>query len=185
MCLQWCHVQRWLINNDLECTGCDRGAANDLPAEWSCADCRHLLRPAGALPHCALSHAPLPLLRRCCHWQAEPAFEETGRLAPWLAGAARERYAAALGDLSIPLVYGVPAGAWAEAIEPDDCEQPDEPLDPQRRAAIEVAIEACERGTARQQVLSTLDASLAPTGQAGLPPAWRAIVAELRQIVEV
>lgn len=184
MCLQWCHVQRWLIDNDLECTGCERGAASDLPGEWRCADCLHLRQPAGAAPSCALTRARLPLLGRCCHWRAEPV-QETARLAPWLVPEARDLGMLRPGDLNIPLVYGVPAGAWAEAIEPDACGPPDEPLDFRRRLAIEAAIDACEAGdTALRRAMRALDAALAPAGELGLPPAWRAIVAELRQLLE-
>ncbi len=185
MCLQWCHVQRWLIDNDQECIGCERGVARDLPPEWSCAECLHLLRPAGAPLSCALTRARLPLLGRCCHWQAALALEEASALAPWLEDAVRELRATLPGwdDLSVPLVYGVPAGAWAEAIELDDCESPGEPLDTQRRAAIEAAIEAGEHGgSVLQWAMHALDAALAPAGELGLPPAWRAIVAELRQM---
>lgn len=184
MCLQWCHVRRWLINNDMECSGCDRGVASELPRGWSCTKCRHMQQPTGAPPICALTKARLPWLGRCCHWQAEPTLAATGALAPWLEG---RRLGLTQPDrLSIPLVYGVPAGAWADAIEPDDCEPPGEPLDTSRRAAIEAALEACERGDpVLRPAMRALDAALGPAGELGLPPAWRAIVAELRQIVGV
>lgn len=185
MCLQWCHVQRWLIDNDLECAGCERGAASDLPGEWSCAGCSHLRQAAGAAPSCALTRARLPLLGRCCHWQAEPVLEETARLAPWLAAEDRQLGSLRLGDLSVPLVYGVPADAWPAAVDPDECEQSGEPLDLKRRLAIEAAIDACEAGdTVLRRARRALDAALAPGGEQGLPAAWRAIVAELRQLLE-
>lgn len=185
MCLQWCHVRRWLINNDLECSGCERGVASDLPAEWSCAGCQHLLQPAGAESCCALTGAQLPLAGRCCHWRAELVLEASSALAPWLAGAGRDLSAGKPGHLSIPLVYGVPAGAWADAFASDDCEPLGEPLDPRRRAAIEAAIESCEPGgSALQPALCALDAALGPAGELGLPPAWRSIVAELRLLIK-
>lgn len=41
MCLQWCHRQQWLINNDVPCYGCDYRDPQHLPPSWSCFTCQH------------------------------------------------------------------------------------------------------------------------------------------------
>lgn len=185
MCLQWCHVQRWLIDNDLPCLGCARGVAADLPAAWGCVSCQHIRPRAGAPPICGLTRAPLPAIGRCCHWRVEPtvAPAEAPARAPWLGLQALDLGQIALEQLSIPLIYGVPAAEWPLFDMPEADLPLAAPLDAARRAAIEAALAACDHGPGEfGPALRALDAALLPGGDADLPAGWRAIVRELRQI---
>src|SRR5689334_4786626 len=99
MCLVWCHVRSWLIDNDRACTECDGGEAQRRRAAWSCASCVHHVAHAGQAAICALTRETLPLIGRCCHWQAERT--TTAQLAigdadvaPWLSGTAIAVFAA-------------------------------------------------------------------------------------------
>ena len=78
MCLQWCHVRRILIDNDVSCAGfC--ALARSLPADWSCATCRHHVVRAGHRGEdgesrkglCGLTHLDLPRQGACCHYSVE------------------------------------------------------------------------------------------------------------------
>ena len=140
MCLQWCHVQCWLINNDLPCTGCPSGDPQRLPAPLACATCTQHVAQAGTRGICMLTREQVPLAGRCCHWNADaqttsPLVLGTADLAPWLhaprgvAGVfddsetapevavdAQQRVTVNLDDLSVPLVYGVPSADWDAAL---------------------------------------------------------------------
>ncbi len=41
MCLQWCHVHKWIIDNDVRCSGCERAEPNDRPEDQACDTCKH------------------------------------------------------------------------------------------------------------------------------------------------
>src|SRR6266498_3050234 len=172
MCLQWCHVRSWLIDNDLSCTGCDRSEPDLLPAAWSCASCTHLIAHDGQARICGLTRETLPLAGRCCHWSAELTSSaalalSATELAPWLAeaGDAAEVFAAsssappisfgaagqvivAIDDLSVPLVYGVPAPDWDAALgwDMNTPAHNEVSADDVRLVAITTALEALEQG---------------------------------------
>ncbi len=140
MCLQWCHVRDILIDNDLPCALWCPEAIRLAHAGDACETCRHR---RGAL--CRLTQERLPLARTCCHWNAERrAFEfvvlrmglnvppelaaahhvkSTRRIfemvdtAPDLPPEAPEDgILLSAADLSVPLVYGVCAACWEEAL---------------------------------------------------------------------
>ena len=206
MCLQWCHVQAWLIDNDLPCTGCDRSDPARLPDAWSCASCTHVILRDGLPGICGLTRETLPLAGRCCHWRAELASSPVltlgaADLAPWLAevGDVAEVFTAslsappisfdsagrvvvALGDLSVPLVYGVPAPEWDAALGWDRSARADAalPADAARLIAITAALEALEHGApAFEQALLCIASASGPGELAALPDGWRDIVVHL------
>lgn len=201
MCLQWCHVHSWLIDNDLPCAGCERGEAARLPAAWSCASCTHLIARNNQAAMCGLTREAPPLIGRCCHWQAEPSTLADlaigdDAIAPWLAGTAvtiferspsappvsvaAGQVLVALDSLSVPLVYGVPAADWDAALGWECAQEMDwaAPPDDSQRAII-AALEALEQDLpALEQALCRLAEALGTADEA-LPEAWRAIVVEL------
>src|SRR6266545_230051 len=206
MCLQWCHVRSWLIDNDLSCTGCDRSEPELLPAAWSCASCTHLIAHDGQVRICGLTRETLPLAGRCCHWSAELTSSaalalSAAELAPWLAeaGDAAEVFAAspsappisfdptgrvvvAIDDLSVPLVYGVPAPDWDAALGWDMRAPVSSKalLDDVRLVAITTALEALEQGApAFEQALLFVAAVLGPNDLTDLPDAWAQIFTQL------
>ena len=74
MCLQWCHVRQLVIDNDVSCAGfCALGRA--LPADWSCATCRHHVvregREGEGRGLCGLTHLDRPRQGACCHYSVE------------------------------------------------------------------------------------------------------------------
>ena len=81
MCLQWCHVTRQLIDNDLPCEHCP-DAVRFAHSEHRCADCAHHrmgvptarygFAAAGVppRPYCGLTRMALPPAGTCCHWNA-------------------------------------------------------------------------------------------------------------------
>ena len=203
MCLQWCHVRSWLIDNDLPCTGCDRSEPDLLPAAWSCASCMHLIAHDGQAGICGLTRETLPLAGRCCHWQAERISSMRlligdEDIAPWLNGAAVAIFDASpsappitfdagrvvvdLDALSVPLVYGVPAFAWDAALGwelpmPVDLGTPFHDV---RQRAITDALAALEQGApALEQSLGELAEALGPDGIVALPEGWLDILTEL------
>ena len=206
MCLQWCHVRSWLIDNDLSCTGCDRSEPELLPAAWSCASCTHLIAHDGQVRICGLTRETLPLAGRCCHWSAELTSSaalalSAAELAPWLAeaGDAAEVFAAspsappisfdaagqvvvAIDDLSVPLVYGVPAPDWDAALgwDMNTPAHNEVSADDVRLVAITTALEALEQGApALEQALLFVAGVVGPGDLAELPEGWRDIVTQL------
>lgn len=206
MCLQWCHVRSWLIDNDLPCTGCDRSDVERLPAAWSCVSCTHLIAREGQAGICGLTRESLPLAGRCCHWRVDltPTATlalSTAELAPWLADAgevaevfaaspsappisfdAAGRIVVAIDDLSVPLVYGVPAPDWDAALGWDMSTPAysEVSLDDERLVAITTALEALEQGApALEQALLFVTAVIGPGDLADLPEGWREIVMQL------
>lgn len=203
MCLQWCHVHRFVIDNDLPCCGCDRSDVARLPAFWSCAQCVNQVVPDAAPPRCGLTRETLPLAGRCCHWQAEPTRQITlhladDDLAPWLAGSAAQVFAdspsappirfesgrvrVALNDLSVPLVYGVPADEWDAALGWD---RPaplasDDAGDTGVPRALIAALDALDQNApALAAALADLADALGPDGAAALPDGWADIWTQL------
>jgi len=205
MCLQWCHVRSWLIDNDLPCTGCDLRDPQLLPVSWSCASCTHLRPRDGQAGICGLTRETLPLADRCCHWRVEVAPSaalvlSAAELAPWLAEATdvaevfaaspsapsiacdpTSRVIVAIDDLNVPLVYGVPACDWDAALGWDRCAPatPEVMIDDVRLVAIMTALEALEQGApALEQALRSLAAILGPADLAELPEGWSQIVSQ-------
>lgn len=203
MCLQWCHVRAWVIDNDLACIGCDRGDPERLPDAWSCVGCVHHSARDGQIAICGLTHETLPVCQRCCHWQTARTTMSTlvigdANIAPWIGGTARDVFVASpsappivfdndriivdLDDLSVPLVYGVPAPDWDAALG-WELAMPLEsgtPLDDMRQQAITNALEALEHGAfALEQMLNELAAELDAAGVADLPEGWLDILTQL------
>ncbi|HRJ58939.1 MAG TPA: hypothetical protein PLV64_21825 [Anaerolineales bacterium] len=135
MCLQWCHVRSQIINNDHPCFHCP-GAIRYAREQEDCSTCRHF---AGRT--CALTKAPIPDRRTCCHHNSEITRLEVLDLTAdnihpmqlifhdvpdlealfWLVESAPEPQVVRPGvvrvrmeDLALPLVYGQPASTEAE-----------------------------------------------------------------------
>lgn len=142
MCLQWCHVNKHIINNDERCDHCVRSRGWPHAAE-ACYSCRHRVLPVGdKTTWCALTRMPLPKVRTCCHWNASidagsrtitlydiaPGLAETIG-ATTIAGvfadfdsapevvAAEEGIVVQLDDLALPDVYGTPSYDWFDAFD--------------------------------------------------------------------
>lgn len=142
MCLQWCHVREWLINNDEPCTFCER--SKDWPhGDEACYTCRHMRTTSGQPAWCALSSMPLPKRRTCCHWNVDIVTGGVRTLteqdmSPGLLAASgassvhelfldfdsspetnnTERGAVVnVGNLAIPDVYGTPSYDWFDAFD--------------------------------------------------------------------
>jgi len=206
MCLQWCHVRSWLIDNDLPCTGCDRGDANLLPGTWSCATCQHQRTPAGAAPICGLTCETQPLIDRCCHWQAQPLADHTmlrladTDVAPWLpddvislfaasssapdVSQEADRVVVALRDLSVPLLYGVPAEDWDAALGWDTARAATGTADVPAQAvqdAITDALTALEQSPLEGELaLTQLMQVLTDTPK--LPTDWQQLITQILTI---
>jgi hypothetical protein len=138
MCLQWCHVQFWLLNNDLPCWFCEYGGDGwpERP-DQRCASCWH-----NQGDHCALTMMALPSSRTCCHWNAARTPDEVleltnldvapGTLETYAVGSVAELFATSptappytvqdgrvrvrLDDLAVPWVYGIGASAWEHCL---------------------------------------------------------------------
>ncbi|NNJ12218.1 hypothetical protein EKD04_017960 [Chloroflexales bacterium ZM16-3] len=199
MCLQWCHVWGWLIDNDISCWDCP---AYGLPPVASCASCAHRRAGAGG-PMCSLTKAALPYVGGCCHHNADLGGVGSARaldalpVAPWLLAAHRAATAEALvashhsapdlerrdgrtwlqlDDLAVPLVYGVTADAWGSAVALPLAEPiPDAP--PHVAAAMEV-LEALASGGNPRPAYAQLVALLDVTPLDALPAYWRSTVGE-------
>ncbi len=147
MCLQWCHVRRILIDNDVACAGfCE--LAQSLPEDWSCVTCRHHVAREGRRSLCGLTHLGLPRQGACCHYSVElmpddlpwwvgrehlaptvlprtanrtpaEAFAQS-ETAPEVEHDADGRVRVRLKDLAVPDVYGLPSGTWPEQVPVDD-----------------------------------------------------------------
>ena len=143
MCVQWCHRRQFVIDNDWPCdcpepigvcAGCCHRRESVAETDVS----------AASDPWCALTQQPLPLAGGCCHANVAVALPEvlplaTLPVAPWVLtawdvmdGAALiaihpnaipiTEHAGAAGiataDLATPMVYGVAAEAWMDALPP-------------------------------------------------------------------
>lgn len=204
MCLMWCHVQRWVVDNDLPCDGCNLGQSARLPSTWSCGSCRHA---QGG--RCALTREAQPLLGRCCHWQVEPTPHgmlvlEEGQLAPWLRSAEGMAVVFAASptapplqrdvagrvmvnpeELSVPLVFGVESPRWDAALGWGPAAGAPElhwdvPLDDERQRAIFGLLAALDVAEvvgvqgALVQLQVALDGISTP-----LPHGWAVLLADL------
>lgn len=200
MCLQWCHVRRLLIDNDLPCSGCSRFPIQQLPHDEQCSSCCHRREQQGAV-FCGLSQMPLPRAGRCCHWNC---CEDTRQiitltdadvapevLAIWDVRQVGDLFAQSdtapdyeqqgdavrvnLWDLALPLVYGVPAAHWEYALEqtpwPNVVQLP-----PELASAVITLLEAEPAQT--EQARCTLQALLVQYPLDTLPSAWQTLVHE-------
>jgi len=146
MCLQWCHVQNFLIDNDLPCALWCAEKVRWAHDDKRCEDCRHH-QPIFGAPRgrCALTKEITPLAGNCCHYDAVIQTRETVLLrlgetvppallrahgirtvdelflvvdsAPDLPpGSPQDGIALDHEFLSVPLVYGVRALCWENAL---------------------------------------------------------------------
>jgi len=142
MCLQFCHVTRQLIDNDIPCHHCP-DVIRFAHVGHRCEGCKHYHPREGKKALCDLTKMPIPLGRTCCHWNVN--IEQTGILritedmvAPglmaWrLASTVRELFdlsetapeyevdergsvVVPLEDLALPDVYGLDATQWDDAL---------------------------------------------------------------------
>jgi hypothetical protein len=144
MCLQWCHVRRLLVDNDIPCALLCPDAIRLAQVEQHCRRCMHY-QPA-EIGLCLLTHEIIPLAGNCCHWNAAI---EGGEVLLFLGENVPEALAAAHGvetttqifemvesapelpedrpeeglpmqieELAVPLVYGVVAADWDRALYP-------------------------------------------------------------------
>ncbi len=140
MCLQWCHVRDVLIDNDLPCALLCPDAIRLAHTGDTCDTCRHYQNGL-----CALTRERPPLARTCCHWNAAPAAFDYVVLRlgvnvpPELAAAHGVQTTRDIFDvvdsapelppetpadgfyldarnLVVPLVYGVCADCWEQAL---------------------------------------------------------------------
>jgi len=182
MCLQWCYIQGWLIDNDLPCGACPAYGRSPVAA---CVTCVHRREGAHG-PLCVLTHAPLPHAGGCCHHNADRGRDRDALpwdalpVAPWLPAAHLRapdgEVWLRLADLAVPLVYGVTADAWETAVALPPAEPiPDAP--PHVARAMDV-LEALSEGGDPTRASSQLVALLAVTPLEEIPTYWRSIVAE-------
>lgn len=209
MCLQWCHVRRWLINNDFVCTGCDYGDPQRLPAQFSCRTCAHRVVQVSTEDMCGLTHEYLPVVRRCCHWNVAPCSAITlvlknDDLAPWIQGPqgvvgvfnesdtapdvvvdGEQRVAVTLDELSVPLVYGVPSPNWDDALGLEPL-QPIPGLQPAPTPDVDALVEALgcieEGGPVLVAALDALIATLHPNALVCTEVTWRNYVTSLVEL---
>lgn len=146
MCLQWCHVRRIVIDNDLPCALWCSDEIRLAQRERRCADCRHhQALPGSPRGLCLLTKELTPLSQTCCHHNAETGNVEQvtlrlGETVPpellqahgvrsvrdlfLVVDSAPELPAESPEDeieldafwLSLPLVYGVQARCWERAL---------------------------------------------------------------------
>jgi hypothetical protein len=206
MCLQWCYVRGWIIDNDLPCAGCP--AYGRSPAA-SCDSCTHRCDGERG-PLCALTRLPLPDAGGCCHHNAaagagEPIIVAVDdvTVAPWVLAAHRAATPAELlaghhsapelelrggrawlrlDCLAVPFVYGVTADAWEMAVAlPEPEPIPDAP--PHFAAALD-ALEALHAGGDPAPAHARLLALLAEAPLETLPDYWRGTVRETLALLE-
>lgn len=199
MCLQWCYVRAWVIDNDLPCRDCS--AYGQAPVGL-CASCAHR-RDGERGPMCSLTRTALPYAGGCCHYNADldawPAALPLDALpiAPWVLAVHQATSPAtlfagyesapdlelrggqacvALDELAVPLVYGVTADAWTQAVgvpEPEPA-----PNAPPHFAVALDALETMQAGDDATPVHARLLELLEVAPLEGLPEPWRKIVAE-------
>jgi hypothetical protein len=145
MCLQWCHVRSILVDNDIPCSMLCPDTIRLAQAEKNCRSCTHC-QPGDGCDLCLLTHEITPLAENCCHWNAAieggevllvlgktvskalakaHGVESTAQIfemvdtAPELEeNAPEEGIPIRIEELSVPLVYGLIASAWDEALYP-------------------------------------------------------------------
>jgi len=145
MCLQWCHVRSLLVDNDIPCELLCPTEIRLAQEDKSCRTCSHY-QPAGEVDLCLLTHEITPLAENCCHRNAAieggevllvlgktvpealakaHGVESTAQIfemvetAPELEeNTPEEGISIRIEELSVPLVYGLIATAWDEALNP-------------------------------------------------------------------
>jgi hypothetical protein len=208
MCLQWCHVRRLLIDNDLPCSGCSRFPAFLLLQEEGCESCQHWREQDGKPAFCSLSQMPLPKIGRCCHWQVEADTRseitlttadvapdvltiwgvdtvaelfERSETAPDYETSDTDHVSVNLDDLALPFVYGVPAAQWDDALDgPAIVQGNDVPLE--LGHAVLALLEADQQND--QQARSRLEELLVGHPLESLPMAWQELVASALQLTQ-
>jgi hypothetical protein len=211
MCLQWCHVRRLLIDNDLPCSGCTRFPAFLLPQTESCQSCQHRRAQEGEQVFCSLSQMPLPKAGRCCHWQVEADTRseialttadvapdvlaiwnvdtvaelfERSETAPDYEPAGSEGVRVNLDDLALPFVYGVPAAQWEAALDGPAIVQGND-VPSELGHAVLALLEADQQNDQEyQQARSRLEELLGAHPLESLPTAWQELVASALQLTE-
>lgn len=209
VCLQWCHVQNWLINNDVVCTGCEYRDPQRLPTPFSCQTCTHRIGQAETAGMCELTREHLPVIGRCCHWNAATCSVitlvlKTADLAPWMDASrgivgvfdesdtapdvmidAEQQVVVNLDDLSIPLVYGVPSPNWDAAIGFEPM-QPTSALPTQPAPDVDTLVEALgcieQGGSALVTALEALQGTLHPDATVCRDATWRPYVISLIEL---
>ncbi len=209
MCLQWCHRQGWLINNDVICESCDYRDPQWLPGQFACATCAHHVERPETDGACILTREGTPFVGRCCHWNVVPNPAITlvlsnAELAPWLAGPrgvagvfdeseiapdvvvdTQQRVTVNLDELSVPLVYGVPSSDWDAALGLEPL-QPTPGLNLPSHPDVEALLEALgcieHGGASLIAALKALIATVHPEAMVRVDAQWRASV---RSMVEV
>ncbi len=206
MCLQWCHVRGWVIDNDVPCWECP---AYGQPPVASCDTCIHR-REGEAGPMCALTKLALPYAGGCCHHnvdlragaQIAVPLDELA-VAPWVLAVHRATSPAALladhhsapelelrdgrawlrlDELAVPFVYGVTADAWEAAVAlPAPEPIPDAP--PHFAVALE-ALETLQADGDVAPVYARLIRLLADMPLESLPDYWRGTIAETLNLLE-
>ncbi len=209
MCLQWCHRQGWLINNDVICGNCDYRAPQSLPTSFACTTCTHREERAGTEGACTLTREVVPLAGRCCHWNVAPnraiiLVLSHAELAPWISGPrgvsgvfdesdtapdvvvdTQQRVTVNLEELSVPLVYGVPSADWDAALGLDAL-QPTPALHPPAHQDVEALLEALacieQGGAALVAALEALLAAVHLDAVVRTAAVWRAYVSSLLEL---
>ena len=203
MCLQWCYVRTMVIDNDVPCWECP---AYGGPPPGPCATCTHR-HPGAHGDVCGLTRMPLPTAGGCCHYNAivteapEAVPLDAVAVAPWLlAGNPAAPPAAFLADhpsapalewrdgrawlrldeLAVPVVYGVTADAWDDAV-PAPLPAPPDP--PHAAVALEV-LETLVAGGEVAPAAARLEALLAAQPLEDLPEAWRGIIAATLELID-
>jgi hypothetical protein len=211
MCLQWCHVQRLIIDNDLPCSGCTRFPAFLLPDNESCLSCQHRREQDDKPAFCSLSQMPLPKAGRCCHWNAEADTRQivqltTADVAPdvltiWGVDTVAELFAHSetapdyepegsesvridLDDLALPFVYGVPAAHWDDVLDGPAIVQGND-IPSELGHAVLALLKAAERNVQEyQQARAALEKLLEQHPFESLPMAWQELVASALQLTQ-
>jgi|GEM_PF-1087044 hypothetical protein len=211
MCLQWCHVRRLIIDNDLPCSGCTRFPAFLLPDNESCERCQHRREQDDKPAFCSLSQMPLPKAGRCCHWNAEVDTRSeimltTADVAPdvltiWGVDTVAKLFARSetapdyepednnsvrinLDDLALPFVYGVPAAQWDDALDGPAIVQGEQPPSELGHAVLALLEADQQNEQEYQQARIALAKLLEQHPLKSLPMAWQELVASALQLTE-
>ena len=144
MCLQWCHVRGLLVDNDISCAQLCPNAIRLAQREKNCRNCTHFQSSEVGL--CLLTHEITPLAENCCHWNASiqsgdvllvlgetvpsalaqaHGVESTSQIfemvdtAPELEeNTPPEGISMHIEEMAVPLVYGLKAADWDDALYP-------------------------------------------------------------------
>jgi len=145
MCLQWCHVRSLLVDNDIPCDLHCREEIRFAHQDRKCRSCTHC-QPGDEVDLCLLTHEITPLTESCCHWNVTleggevllilgetvslalaqaHGVENTKQIFEMVETAPdldkktpEEGIPIRIEELSVPLVYGLIATAWDEALYP-------------------------------------------------------------------